>query len=779
MLPTDILAVLQWWFVIFVLGIGFLPLSLMVFSRFFDKGYIFAKLLGLLIVSYVVYLLGFLHLVAFGQISSFMIMIFLAGLCYYLAPKKWRLKYLVKTSWKTFVVEEVLFLVALFIWAYIHSFAPDIHGLEKYMDFGFINSILRSDYFPPKDMWFTPLFINYYYFGHYITAFLTKLSGIPSYITFNLMMSTIFAFCLTEGFSIGGNLYTYMKKNLQVSRVKLFFAGLLTAVLLTFAGNLQILYGFFGPYDTEKPVPFWELPFKPLGFPNSYWYPNATRFIYHTIHEFPIYSWTVADLHGHVLDIPFVLLTIAVLLSVFRASDPEEDEELAEEEKKKEWWMRYPSLVKISKYFTYFSVSPWFLLLLGFLLSIMYMTNAWDGAIYLLLTALVLFSLQWQMYLESNSSYKKDESSLAVISDVRQSKKAKTRADRKWILPFVEKFLASIFLVGIFFVIFSFAYNKNFKPFVSGIGVLCAPKALTDAGKVGPFLFEADHCQHSYWWELLVLYGFFYFFVFVFLIFMTRVKKALRSDTFVLLLIVLSTFLILIPELIYVKDIYPGHYRANTMFKLVFQAFMLLSLTSGYIIVRLLAPADKDAGFWRRVFFPKLVFFPITLVLGVLVLTYPYLAINSYYGNLKNYQGLNGITYLQRSYPSDFAAIMWLSNTVQGQPVVLEAQGDSYTDYGRVSATTGLPTVLGWTVHEWLWRGTYDIPAPRITDVKNLYETKDLELAKKFIRQYTIQYVFVGALERQKYPALNEAKFGQLGKVVYQNGETRIYKIVD
>src|SRR5258708_38797604 len=34
--------------------------------------------------------------------------------------------------------------------------SPDIHGLEKYMDYGFVNSILRSQYFPPKDMWFTP-----------------------------------------------------------------------------------------------------------------------------------------------------------------------------------------------------------------------------------------------------------------------------------------------------------------------------------------------------------------------------------------------------------------------------------------------------------------------------------------------------------------------------------------------------------------------------------------------------------------------------------------------
>lgn len=30
---------------------------------------------------------------------------------------------------------------------------------------------------------------------------------------------------------------------------------------------------------------------------------------------------------------------------------------------------------------------------------------------------------------------------------------------------------------------------------------------------------------------------------------------------------------------------------------------------------------------------------------------------------------------------------------------MLEANGDSYSDYERVSAMTGLPTVLGWYVH--------------------------------------------------------------------------------
>jgi len=74
------------------------------------------------------------------------------------------------------------------------------------MDYGFINSILRSPTMPPKDMWFAGQSINYYYFGHFITALLTKLSGINSTITYNLMVSSIFAFSFLGTFSLGANI---------------------------------------------------------------------------------------------------------------------------------------------------------------------------------------------------------------------------------------------------------------------------------------------------------------------------------------------------------------------------------------------------------------------------------------------------------------------------------------------------------------------------------------------------------------------------------------------
>jgi len=262
------------------------------------------------------------------------------------------------------------------------------------------------------------------------------------------------------------------------------------------------------------------------------------------------------------------------------------------------------------------------------------------------------------------------------------------------------------------------------------------------------------------------------------------------SDIFVLLMILLSTALLIFPELFYVKDIYPLHYRANTMFKLGYQAFIMLSLASGYIIARLFSKrhSGKPEGrlqnrFWtsqndgKNMFAVTTLYKIFLLLLLLLVIIYPYFSVNSYFGNLKTYKGLYGLSYLEKLYPNDYQAIVWLQNNVQGQPVVLEAVGDSYTDYSRVSANTGLPTVLGWPVHEWLWRGSFNEAGKRVDEVKNFYSTSDVNQARNFIKKYNVKYVFIGQLEHQKYPELNEAKFAKIGKIIYQSGETKIYRI--
>lgn len=749
-------SVLQWHLMFLLMGIAFYPVSSLLFPQFVDRGYIFGKIIGAIVISYAVFLLGTLHILPFNSFTTLAVAGVTALIMWLFFYRKIIIKSnsffpTLKKVLPIMIVEEVLFLLILLLWSYIRSFSPDINGLEKFMDYGFVNSILRSSYFPPKDMWFTPEPINYYYFGHLVTAVLSQLSFLPSYLTYNIMMATLAALCFTASFSIGINFFwsTIEKKILPI---RLFFIGILAALLVTFAGNLHPIYTLFTSYENENPVPVWELSFSPQTFPNSYWYPNATRFIHNTIHEFPLYSWTVADLHGHVLDIPFVLLTIAFLYSITQQNHSRKNAKKTLRSNRSSrihlWYEKLSSSLPMNGAHLVF---------LSFLIAVMYMTNAWDGLIYILLSTLVFVYIFWKGNWLKNTSF---------INKIVQ-------------LLFLLVIPLGILMLG--FLIFSLPLSLFFKPFVSGIGVLCAPEFLTSIEKLGPFLFEKDHCQHSPLWQLLILHGFFFFFVILFLSLLVRTKKHYASDYFILLLILLSFLLILLPELIYAKDIYPAHYRANTMFKLVFQSFIMLSLSTAYIIPRLATVLRNNKGLLPKSIY--ILYSGLTILFLTTVLSYPYFAINSYYNNvfafdktsLSQSKGLNGIAYLEK-YPDDYKAIQWIQKNVSGQPVILEAQGDSYTDYARVSSNTGLPTVLGWTVHEWLWRGSYDIPAPRIEEVKTLYESNDIQRTNDLLKKYNITYIFLGALEREKYN-VNEEKIENLGEAIFNSGKTTIYKI--
>ncbi|MDO8270197.1 MAG: DUF2298 domain-containing protein [Candidatus Levybacteria bacterium] len=719
-MSSDFFYIVKWWLFLFGLGLLFLPLTTILFNKFFDKGYIFSKSLGLAIFTYLIFITGSLHILPFSRISLFAIVGMLLVINIFVL-RKINIRF-TKKELSIMFFQELLFFVALLFWAFIKSFQPDIHGLEKYMDFGFMNSILRSSYFPPTDMWFPPESINYYYFGHLATAFLIKLTNIPGFIAYNLMLATIFAFTVTSAFSIVSTLTNHVLKLKRAS----FLSGILAGIITALGGNLHTIYAFFVPYTpAENPVPFWQLKFLPggliggdwsQGFPNSYWYPNATRFIPFTIHEFPAYSFVVSDLHGHVLDIPFVFLTIALILSLF--------------------------LIK--------KVSYKITVLISLMLAIMYMTNAWDGIIYFGLFIMAILLLKSE-----------------ILKINKKSSKIKwfdflSRVANKKI--FIKEFLKLSLFTGLLYVLFTLPFNLTFKPFVSGIGILCAPDFLTKIGAIGPFLFETNHCQRTPFWMLIILYGFFYIFAISFVVKILNLKKPSTGIIFTLLLILLSTLLIAVPEFIYAKDIYPAHYRANTMFKLGYQAFIMLSLVASFSITYLFHKGKR------------VIWLPISFVLLTLILMYPYFAVTSYFNNLKDYKGLDGIAYLKTLHPDDYEAILWIQENIAGQPVILESQGDSYTDYGRISANTGLPTPLGWTVHEWLWRGDYSFPQSRLEDIRMLYEennVKTLELIKK----YNISYVYLGELERDKYSNINEGKFSNLGKIIYSKNSVKIYRI--
>jgi hypothetical protein len=391
-------------------------------------------------------------------------------------------------------------------------------------------------------------------------------------------------------------------------------------------------------------------------------------------------------------------------------------------------------------------------MLLGFMTAVHYMTNALNGPIYILFSVVVLF----------------------------------------FCFGLSNRFLTYVISLGFAFFVFSYPFSMNFSPFASGIGVNCAPGFLTDIERIGPFLFEKGNCQRDPFWMLFVLWGFFWTGLVLYLVALFSKNSLTRArfeinlfgkktlvlhpvDVFVMLLFAFGTFLILVPSFFYVKDIYPDHFRANTMFKLGYQAFIMMSIATTVALFRL----RLMASWWR--FGLKGMY----ALLGFLVAIYPYFAFPSYYPGLldgtalKRGAKLDGIVWLKDQYPQDHEIVQYFNTRVEGQPVILEAQGDSYTDYNRVSAYTGLPTVAGWWVHEWLWRGSADVVGSRIPDIETIYNTDDPAVAQRLLQKYNVDYVVVSGLEKEKYKTLNEEKFEKIATRVFvsENGVGSIYKI--
>ena len=112
--------------------------------------------------------------------------------------------------------------------------------------------------------------------------------------------------------------------------------------------------------------------------------------------------------------------------------------------------------------------------------------------------------------------------------------------------------------------------------------------------------------------------------------------------------------------------------------------------------------------------------------------------------------------------------------SLSDSPVIIEGVGESYTDYARISSYTGLKTILGWPVHEWLWRGSYDEPGRRVEEVRQIYEGTDETQVRSLIDKYHAKYLIIGDLERDKYPNINETLLKSIGSEVFNAGNTSV-----
>ncbi|MFZ2956374.1 MAG: DUF2298 domain-containing protein [Candidatus Ozemobacteraceae bacterium] len=688
----------SWWLGLFLVGLLFAPICAKLFQDWPDRGYPFAKPLGLLLGGYTCWLLASLRLVPFGRASVIATVVAWGAVSLATAEARSFLLDLVWKKPRLLLTREIGFIGLLLFWAFIRGQNPDILGLEKFMDFGFVNACLRSPAMPPPDPWFAGETINYYYFGHFITAWLIKLTNVAPDYGYNLAIESLFALTFTLSFSFVAALAeAAFGSDHRLARN---CAGLVGALLAACSGNSHAFWKWF--------LPLIGLPFAAS---KSFYFPDSTRFIGYdppiddkTIHEFPLYSFIVSDLHGHVSDLPFVLLFLGLLFA---------------------GWRRFRgSFVSIPlwPYFPLFALS----------LAVFSMTNMWDVPIYLLLAGFaVIFSC----------------SSEALNMPLSWSEWGKRMATR-----------SAVILLG--FPLLALPFTRSFKNFSQGVG----------------FTFT-----HTSLVQFLTLWGGHLLFAIIFLCWFfgcgedrhnpwLRFRKASAADRFCLAMIATGICLLAIPEIVYVKDIYGRTFhRANTMFKLTYQAFLLLSLVGGFVFERVPRGVERPVLIWiNRCFL---------IGISAALLLYAIPSVPQFYGGIsrERYAGQEGLRFLNRGRPGDFLAVKWLQDNILGQPAILEANGDSYTDFGRISMATGLPTPLGWFVHEWLWRGNADPASARSLDVERMYQSGNLQMVQILLRKYGVRYIIVGDLERQKFSHLHLDLFQANFREIFNSAGTRIF----
>jgi uncharacterized membrane protein len=124
---------------------------------------------------------------------------------------------------------------------------------------------------------------------------------------------------------------------------------------------------------------------------------------------------------------------------------------------------------------------------------------------------------------------------------------------------------------------------------------------------------------------------------------------------------------------------------------------------------------------------------------------------------------------------------------VEGSPVIVEAfdpQGGDYSDYGRISAFTGLPTLMGWVGHEYQWRVNW-LNNPynaadfyrRGADINTIYTNTNPEAVLSLMNQYNAHYLYVGPLEKTTYTQANLNRFSKFMQTIYSANGVTIYGV--
>ena len=771
-----------WFITVELLSLIALPATFVLFKSLPDRGYAFGKALSILIISFLLWLAAYAHILPNTRWAIILIIALLAiGSLFLFIRRRHQIVRFISENRTVIIVTEAIFLLSFVLYAVVRAYNPEILFGEKPMDFAFLNGILRSEYFPPHDPWLSGYSISYYYFGYLMMATLTKLTGIASSISFNLSLALLFALTTIGAFSIVYNLVRLSRGGFKAA---LGF-GLVAAGFLVILGNLEGVLELLHAHGFGSEG-FWNwVSIAGLDHPyhSIHWYPTdwwwwwrATRVINtlapgvpygldYTITEFPVFSFLFADLHPHLMSLPFVLLNLAICLEI-----------LSSRASLGLGWLR--------RNWAKFLVFAICLGSLGFI-------NSWDLPTYIFLFALAALI---------GTYLARGKIDLLLLRNVGIFCFVLIACSLIFYLPFylgLETQIKGIALVGdidtrplhffifwglLLFLTFSFilaqvwgTLRKRLPSWQHILWAILIPLLPLAIWAVAELATSAGFSILGKFWHILPLLAILSLILLIIIKKSQRIGKlegeGERAHLFVLVLLFTGFLLLMGLELFFIIDPH-GIRRMNTMFKLYYQVWVFMAIASAFALYWL-GPRWRLATMPRKLARASWWGICILLIAGSLI--YPVTATITMSDSFGGEPTLNGLAFVERSNPSEYEAIGWLNSDVKGAPVIVEAAGGYFTDYFRVSARTGLPTILGCPGHEFVWRGS-DFPE-RQEDVNLIYESEDIGEVQELLEKYDVTYVYVGHVEREQYGDEVGKKFAAFLDVAFKNEGVTIYKV--
>ena len=540
--------------------------------------------------------------------------------------------------------------------------------------------------------------------------------------------------------------------------------------------------------------------------PFDWWAPS--RVLPFTINEFPYWSFLFADLHPHMMGIPFTILFLAAAFNLLAGADhTAEDGWLARGARFLFIPLTLGALAAINTWDlpTYLGI-----VVLAFIVGD-YRARARLRPLPIVLFAAAVAALSYLLYLPFFQNY------AAVGSSGVGLVQGKTQLSQ-WLL--IWGFF--LFLAFTFIIVELRTHNRPGQPDRRAPAVVRWLRLLTERWDAAPRLVSLQRTlvtQPAPLFQvgrglllvvlllavILAIAGYWVPAVLALPVAVTGLLLFRRDvpagRTFALLLVFAGLLVLLGVEFVFLKDFLCGcapgsnqvgdYYRMNTLFKFYIQVWVLLALGVAAGLPLVWQTVQERFGrAWRVAW--TLAFVVLTVsVLAFVVLGTPRRVADRFPGTRPAIGTLDGMAFMQvgsYTWPDasntielkyDYDAIQWLLSHVQGNPVVAEGRIDYYREGGmRVASFSGLPGLLG--AHQGEQRYG-DQVGTRDGQARDLFSTSDIARAQQLLDELDVRYVYLGRLERTVYPSAGIAKFEQMAqqgllREVYRNAEVVIYE---